>query len=359
MTLTAAINCRDFVRLQTFVDDPAGTVVGSPDQRTSSLLRTVIFWLVIGGQSSWKKGAGGRDVEWIGARLRTWTNSTNAAGVTIGITADRIRTLAEQRIALTKYGLQVPKQVVRQLAGLASWISTLMPQLSAYTAMLWGALSTTTSPISACVSTSLTTSMADGILRPESASARTPLQKTVGLHGSNNLRRLVDWGRRHAPSGSARSFRDPHEADHSILGRPVDSRGSFVAANCAWRSRRPSKMRSTDSIAECGDLASFAGQDKDLSPLSATQWACSSTHDECEHENQYSMVSLASWHYSLLLWERTCELHIWSERNKTCDALSRLRQGAHPELPLLREAVRVKRTLTPRKLLDSILHSIE
>ena len=47
--------------------------------------------------------------------------------------------------------------------------------------------------------------------------------------------------------------------------------------------------------------------------------------------------------------------HVWSERNKTCDALSRLRQGDQPELPLLREAVRVKRPLTPRKLLDSLL----
>ena len=67
----------------------------------------------------------------VGARLRPWTSPTKAAGVTIGITADRIRKLAEQCIALTKYGPQVPKQVVRQLAGLASRISTLMPQLSA------------------------------------------------------------------------------------------------------------------------------------------------------------------------------------------------------------------------------------
>ena len=49
--------------------------------------------------------------------------------------------------------------------------------------------------------------------------------------------------------------------------------------------------------------------------------------------------------------------HIWSERNITCVALSRLRQGADPELPLLREASRVKRKQNPRKLLDSLLNS--
>ena len=38
-----------------FVDDPAVTVAGQPDQRTRSLLRTVIFWLMKGGQLSWTK----------------------------------------------------------------------------------------------------------------------------------------------------------------------------------------------------------------------------------------------------------------------------------------------------------------
>ena len=50
--------------------------------------------------------------------------------------------------------------------------------------------------------------------------------------------------------------------------------------------------------------------------------------------------------------------HIWSERNNTCDALNRLRQGPDPELALLREATRVKRKQTPRKLLDSLLNSL-
>ena len=47
--------------------------------------------------------------------------------------------------------------------------------------------------------------------------------------------------------------------------------------------------------------------------------------------------------------------HIWSERNSTCDALSRLQQDQQVELPLLRNAKRVRRKPTPRSLLDSIL----
>ena len=47
--------------------------------------------------------------------------------------------------------------------------------------------------------------------------------------------------------------------------------------------------------------------------------------------------------------------HIWSERNSTCDALSRLQQGAQVDLPLLSGANRMRRKPTPRSLLDSIL----
>ena len=45
--------------------------------------------------------------------------------------------------------------------------------------------------------------------------------------------------------------------------------------------------------------------------------------------------------------------HVWSERNTTCDALSRLEQGKLPKLPSLRDAQRVTRRATPRCLLDA------
>ena len=47
--------------------------------------------------------------------------------------------------------------------------------------------------------------------------------------------------------------------------------------------------------------------------------------------------------------------HIWSERNVTCDALSRLQQGDAPDLPLLREAIAPSRTLLPRQLGSQLL----
>ena len=47
--------------------------------------------------------------------------------------------------------------------------------------------------------------------------------------------------------------------------------------------------------------------------------------------------------------------HIWSGRNSTGDALSRLQQGAQVELPLLSGANRVRRKPMPGSLQDSIL----
>ena len=43
--------------------------------------------------------------------------------------------------------------------------------------------------------------------------------------------------------------------------------------------------------------------------------------------------------------------HVWTQRNGTCDALSRLHNHETPDLAILREATVVKRAVTPRVLL--------
>ena len=91
-----------------------------PDQRTKCFLRSIIFWLLIGAQLSWKKGSKGREVVWVGARLRPWTSPSQTAGVTVGITPDRMERLAELCQSLTSYGPNVPKQLVRKNCGVSS-----------------------------------------------------------------------------------------------------------------------------------------------------------------------------------------------------------------------------------------------
>ena len=119
--------------------EPALTVGGTEKQRTRLIIRTALLWLMLGLRLAWMKGARGRNVEWIGARVRPWQSPTKVHGVTIGITPEQVAKLAAQCEAIWEHGAQIPVLAVRQLAGLASWISSLMPQVAAYTAMLWAA----------------------------------------------------------------------------------------------------------------------------------------------------------------------------------------------------------------------------
>ena len=72
-----------------------------------------------------------------------WVAPTAVHGVSIAFTAERIRKLALQCDELLQMRGTVPRPAIRQLAGLASWMSTLMSQLSAFTAMLWAAVGST------------------------------------------------------------------------------------------------------------------------------------------------------------------------------------------------------------------------
>ena len=63
--------------------------------------------------------------------------------MTVTITAERMAKLAEKCEELMSVE-RVPKQQLRRLAGLATWIAGVMPQISAFTAMLWAAISSTT-----------------------------------------------------------------------------------------------------------------------------------------------------------------------------------------------------------------------
>ena len=142
MRITSTIHQREQARIQCFVDDPALTVGGTKAQRTRLILRTVILWLTLGLRLAWKKGARGRNVEWIGARLRPWRSHTKVPGATIGIMPEQVAKLATQCEAIWACGPLIPMILLRQLAGLASWMSSLMPQLAACTAMLWAAAAT-------------------------------------------------------------------------------------------------------------------------------------------------------------------------------------------------------------------------
>ena len=103
------------------------------------MLRPILMSLKLGLKLAWAKGHRGERGEWVGAYYSPW-NERGIQGVKVGITKQRAEQLGQRCRRLLSVGEQVPRIEVRQLAGLASWMSGLMPQLNAFTRMLWAAI---------------------------------------------------------------------------------------------------------------------------------------------------------------------------------------------------------------------------
>ena len=141
MRITSAATC-DSARLQCFVDDPLITLWGTEQRRSYTLLLIVVLWLACGCKLSWSKGTRGRRVEWIGAALQPWRSTTGVPGVTFTITKEKVEKLASQCDDILRSTRPIERAKVRRLAGLATWIAGILPQMTVFTARLWAATST-------------------------------------------------------------------------------------------------------------------------------------------------------------------------------------------------------------------------
>ena len=140
MRLTVAMNVNELARVQCFVGDPAMAVGGSRRRRSSLMCRIVVFWLALGTRLAWKKGQRGQVAEWIGAAFKPWQAAQAKRGVRVGIMPHSVTKLQEMCTRLAQLGSRISRAEVRQLAGLATWLSGLMPQMSAFTRLLWAAV---------------------------------------------------------------------------------------------------------------------------------------------------------------------------------------------------------------------------
>ena len=87
-----AIFAPEELRLQTYVDDPAGAVAGETVQeRTRLLVILVLFLRALGFQLSWKKVQRGKAVDWIGARFRL----AGSDEVVVELSTDKVDALQE------------------------------------------------------------------------------------------------------------------------------------------------------------------------------------------------------------------------------------------------------------------------
>ena len=347
MRLTSALT-GNRARAQCFVDDPLLTVWGTESQRDSTLLAIILFWLAIGCRLSWGKGCRGRRVEWIGAVLQPWLSATLVPGLTLTITEDKVAKLAHLCDEILGAQVQVSRGKIRRLAGLATWIAGIMPQITAYTARLWAASATSAEYVAA-----------------------------------HQLRPTVMWLRRLCNDNLQRVQRHCREQPgyFTLI--------TFDAALTGGGATLQAGLKSIEDAATKPMLAYWHThwEAEDYNLLKVTK---DDPSGQAALEAYTLLISVATWSkvleqaqgalhvrgdalgvlYNMLRLKSKDPVlnaiagelahlvaplgldiraaHVWSERNDTCDHLSRLKVGESCERPELRHALRVTRVQKPK-----------
>jgi len=127
------------LRIQTFVDDPAGVVAGRTRGERSKLFTILLFfWACVGFRLSWRKGQRGASIEWIGAEFTVQKDA-----VKVALTSEKTELLRNslQKLAREK-GMTSTKELTK-LAGQASWVASVVPRARPFVSHLWGAITDT------------------------------------------------------------------------------------------------------------------------------------------------------------------------------------------------------------------------
>ena len=124
------------LRVQTYVDDPAGIVYGhSGDHRDKLLTIFLLFSRVLGFDVNWRKVQRGAEIDWIGARF----GLDEENGVTVSLSAEKAATLRTALDSMLRTTM-VQEKRARSIAGLASWAASVVPRARPFVAHMFGAI---------------------------------------------------------------------------------------------------------------------------------------------------------------------------------------------------------------------------
>ena len=124
------------LRIQTYVDDPAGVVAGNTfEDRTRLLVILLLFLRALGFRLSWGKVQRGRTIDWIGARF----NLGETDEVTVTLARDKAEHLEKSLKSLLHVSM-VHARKAASVAGLASWAASVVPRARPFVSHLWGAI---------------------------------------------------------------------------------------------------------------------------------------------------------------------------------------------------------------------------
>ena len=122
MRITAAMTRNRATLLECFVDDPQIALGGDRNKRTHALLIIVVLKLACGYKLSWRKGARGQNVQWIGALFKQWRSPTGVHGLSVTIAPEKIERMRKWCSDLISADV-VYRSDLRQFAGLVTWVA--------------------------------------------------------------------------------------------------------------------------------------------------------------------------------------------------------------------------------------------
>lgn len=126
--------CWDTARIQCYVDNPL-LVVKGPNAlaRSVNLAIPLLLWQALGCQLSWNKMQLGITVQWIGFQLQLKDGCLVAQ-----LSPEKLEKLQRALEELLQYKGVVPVQLLRSMAGLLGWLTSIVKLARPWVGMIWG-----------------------------------------------------------------------------------------------------------------------------------------------------------------------------------------------------------------------------
>ena len=132
---TAAVSSSD---LQCYVDDPVYVLDGPQEELAASDLALVLLWTAVAGfPIKLSKATGGKEIEWVGARISC---NDDEKSVAVTLPTNKVQSLLRDTEKFLKKPV-IGARELRSYAGALSFVAGLVPHLRPFLATFWAALS--------------------------------------------------------------------------------------------------------------------------------------------------------------------------------------------------------------------------
>ena len=136
--MTQSLFCRTGARIEIYTDDPCMTVWGTKAVRDRTFAISILLWSLLGFPLSWRKGARGSSISWIGGQFSL---KPGGAGVTVRIVQeifDDSMKLVEDMLGSNVIPLRTLSTAVGKLAHISNLLTVWRPFMASLYAALHG-----------------------------------------------------------------------------------------------------------------------------------------------------------------------------------------------------------------------------